>query len=123
MNNDNKQRGDSRLDGRYLRLWLWLSVAAAVIGAVMLYPIGTVLLNTLFVLIKVAMVSGLLLMLLKKAMTGYKVWAVASACAVVMTVFKWYLVGHGSPLYVLAIVTDVVMPLVAYVLLRKAKRT
>ncbi|MPN22283.1 hypothetical protein SDC9_169666 [bioreactor metagenome] len=74
-------------------------------------------------LIKIAMVSGLLLMLLKKAMTGYKVWAVASACAVVMTIFKWYLAGHSSPLFVLAIVTDVVMPLVAYVLLRKAKQT
>ena len=54
-------------------------------------------------------------------MTGYKIWAVASACAVVMTVFKWHLAGHGSPIFVLALITDAAMPLVAYAFLRKAK--
>lgn len=42
-----------------LRVWLWISVVAAVMGAFMLYPIGAAGANATFVIIKVGMVASL----------------------------------------------------------------
>ncbi len=98
-----------------LTVWLGMSIAAALIGAIMLYPIGSTELNVVFVLVKTAMVTGLLVMLLaKKRRIGFAIWAVASICAVIMTILKWMGTGSAQPLFVMAIVVDVIMPLVAY---------
>lgn len=45
-------------------VWLWISVAAAVVGAFMLFPIGTTPLNVIFVAVKACMVIGLAVVLL-----------------------------------------------------------
>ena len=65
------------------------------------------------------MVGGLLMLLLKKDRKGYALWAGASAGAVVMTVVKWCIAGHLRFLFLLAIVTDLVMPAVACALSKR----
>lgn len=107
------------LGNRKLRTWLWISVAAAVLGAVLLYPLGNGFADFLFLLVKAAMVGGLLMLLLKKDRKGYALWAGASAGAVVMTVVKWCIAGHLRFLFLLAIVTDLVMPAVACALSKR----
>ena len=56
---------NANLENHTLRIWLWVSVAAAVLGAILLYPLGNGFADFLFVLVKAAMVGGLLLLLLK----------------------------------------------------------
>lgn len=49
-----------------LKTWLWLSVILTVGGAVLLYPIGSVVLNCIFVVVKIGMVAGLLMLLFRR---------------------------------------------------------
>ena len=101
-----------------LRVWLWISIAAAVMGAFMLYPIGTTGANATFVIIKVGMVASLATLLAGRR-RGFACWAAFSAGAVVMTVVKWVGTGAVQPIFVLAIITDVLMPTVAWRLMRR----
>ena len=101
-----------------LKVWLWLSVVMAVAGALLLYPIGTTAANTIFILIKIGMVSGLALLFLRKK-AGFYVWASFSVGAVVMTLIKWHLAGSVSLLIIGSIIVDILMPSVAYGLMRK----
>jgi len=96
-----------------LRAWLWISVIAAVTGAALLYPIGSAPLNVLFFLIKAGMVAGLLTMLRGSLSSGSRLWTVCSGLAVLMTIMKWAHAGHAEPIFILAIITDIVMPSVA----------
>jgi hypothetical protein len=98
-------------------VWLWISVAAAVVGAFMLFPIGTTPLNVIFVAVKACMVIGLAVVLFARRLSGFVLWSVASAAAVVMTIIKWVLAGSFEPVFALALVVDVVMPTVAWRLL------
>ena len=110
---------NANLGNHTLRIWLWVSVAAAVLGAILLYPLGNGFADFLFVLVKAAMVGGLLLLLLKKERKGYPIWAWASAGAVVMTIVKWCITGHLRFLFVLAILVDLVMPAFACTLSKR----
>lgn len=101
------------------RVWLWLSVVLAAAGGLMLYPIGPAVGNMLFVLIKIGMVYGLLLLLFPGKRPGFALWATCSAAAVIMTLVKWSLSG-GSFLLAASMVVDVCMPLVAWRLLKAA---
>lgn len=105
-----------------LKVWLWLSVATAVIGALLLYPIGTPVLNVLFVVIKIGMVAGLMALIFAKYKAGFCIWAAFCAGAVVMTCLKWHLAGHATFLIIVSIVVDILMPSVAYTLLKKRWR-
>ena len=107
--------------GKSIRIWSFLSIIAASAGAFMLYPIGTAVLNVLFVLIKISMVSGLLIMLIRHHCSGLYLWCGASLAAIVMTICKCSLSGEVSALYILAIITDLLMPTVACLLLKQAK--
>jgi len=107
------------LENKTLRTWLWISVAAAVIGAMRLYPIGTGFADFLFIIVKASMIGGLLTMLLKKDQKGYPVWAWASAGAVLMTLIKWLFAGHFHFIFLLAIAVDLIMPAYACTLSRK----
>ncbi|MEE8724083.1 MAG: hypothetical protein SOI23_04860 [Atopobiaceae bacterium] len=98
-------------------VWLWISVAAAVVGAFMLFPIGTTPLNVIFVAVKACMVIGLAVVLFARRLSGFVLWSVASAAAVVMTIIKWVLAASFEPVFALALVVDVVMPTVAWRLL------
>jgi hypothetical protein len=106
--NDEKQK-DERLNDRKLRIWFMISIAAAVCGAFMLFPIGQAAADVFFVLIKIGMVAGLIL-LLKGNRYGFCVWGSCSLGAVVMTIIKWTLAGHASFLFVAAIIVDLLMP-------------
>lgn len=101
------------------KIWLWLSVAMAVAGALLLYPIGPAAANIVFILVKIGMVSGLALLLFFRKKAGFYVWASFSAGAVVMTLIKWRLAGSVSFLIIGSIVVDILMPAVAYALMPK----
>lgn len=103
-----------------LRIWLWVSVALAAAGALMLYPIGAPAANAAFVVIKVLMVSGLLLMLIAGKKWGWALWAAASAGAVVMTLIKWTTVGGAPLLLGGSIFVDIFMPAGAYLMMKKS---
>ena len=112
---------DTELNSTRLRIWLWIAVAAAVIGAVMLYPIGPVFWNRLFILIKVGMVSSLLMLLWGRDRSGYYFWSAFSLLAVIMTLLKKYYIGHMEGIFILAIATDILMPCIAFFIYRKEK--
>lgn len=103
---------NAKLKNHRLRIWLWLSVAAAVCGAFMLYPIGTTAANVFFILIKAGMVTGLI-MLLAGNRYGFCVWGSFSLGAVIMTIIKWAGAGHAEFLFIAAIIVDILMPLAA----------
>lgn len=68
----------------------WVAVVLAILGALMLYPIGAPALNCTFVIVKICMVSGLLIYILSSNQgAGFNLWLVASIAAVVMTAIKW----------------------------------
>lgn len=105
--------------GKPLRIWLWASVAMAIGGALLLFPVGSAAGNLLFAAMKVGMVSGLLTALFCRRRGGLVLWSVCSAGAVACTLLKWSLAGHGSLLLVVSIAADVGMPLMAWHLLRR----
>jgi hypothetical protein len=98
---------------KQLKIWLWLSIAFTAAGAFLLYPIGKTALNILFLIIKIGMLTGLLILLFRKKKCGLFLWVLFSAGAVVMAVLKWYLAGSASFLIISSIVVDVFMPVVA----------
>jgi len=106
------ETGSSKLTSKPMKIWLWLSIAAAIAGAVMLFPIGGTAVNVLFVIIKAGMITGLLL-LLGKNTKGFAVWILFSLGAIVMTLIKWHNTGRMTFLFILAIITDILMPAVA----------
>ena len=106
-----------------LKIWLWVSVALAVGGALLLYPIGTALTDILFIAVKVGMVTGLLILLLAHRLSGFWIWAAFSVCAVVMTIIKCTFVGGVSFLTIGSMVVDIVMPLGVIFLMGDSKVT
>lgn len=102
-----------------LKTWLILSIVFAVGGAVMLFPIGGEAANTIFVLVKVGMVTGLIILLASQKIGGYCTWATCSILAIVMTAIKWAGGGKQYFLYVLSMIVDIAMPLVAYRIMKK----
>jgi len=103
-----------------LVVWLWISVALAVSGAYMLYPIGIWIADITFVIVKVCMVTGLLIMLAAKKAEGFYLWATASGCAVIMTIIKCVLTGSVTFLFVGSIFVDIFMPVMVFHMLKKA---
>lgn len=102
-----------------LTVWLWVSVATVIAGAFLLYPIGTAALDVVFVLVKLGMLFGLCLLLLFKRAGGFYVWAGFCAGAVIMTVTKWTISGKASFIIIASIIVDMMMPIVAYALMKK----
>lgn len=102
-------------------------MALAVGGAFMLWPIGQGFADAFFIGVKMCMVSGLLVLIISKMDSGFLLWAVASALAVVMTLTKWNYDGSGSFMMVSSIFVDIFMPVIAYVLIHvdylRTKRT
>ena len=98
---------------KQLKIWLWLSIAFTAAGAFLLYPIGKTALNILFIIIKIGMLTGLLILLFRKKKCGLFLWVLFSAGAVVMAAVKWHLAGSASFLIISSIVVDVFMPVVA----------
>ena len=103
-----------------LRSWLCISVVLAVAGALLLYPIGSSAANAVFVLIKIGMVSGLLILLFGKKRGGFFLWALCSAGAICMTILKWIGLGQASFLLIGSIIVDFAMPVIAWNLMRKS---
>jgi hypothetical protein len=101
------------------KTWLWLSIATTGIGAVLLYPIGSATMNVLFIVIKIGMAAGIILLLIGNS-KGFPVWCIFSAGAVVMTILKWHEAGQVTVLFITAIAVDILMPAVAC-LLKKQK--
>lgn len=107
-------------NNKILTIWLWFAAATVIIGVIMLYPIGHPFWNVVFCLVKIGMLSGILL-LMKRRMTKYfRIWAVFSGLAVVMTLIKWGLNGNFEGNYALAIATDIVVPAIGYRLLKSS---
>lgn len=104
-----------------LRIWLWISVAMALIGAFLLYPIGLTWANVVFILIKAGMVGGLLIYIFCQKNAGLILWMIYSIGAVIMTIIKIRLTGTVNFLFISSIVADIGMPLVAALLLRKVR--
>ncbi|WP_446897083.1 hypothetical protein ACSVC9_08605 [Clostridium sp. LBM24168] len=102
-----------------LRLWLWLSVVMVISGVLLLYPIGTSDLNIIFVVVKIGMLAGLAVLLFLRKKLGFYIWALFSMGAVIMTIIKWSMVGRVSFLIIASIAVDILMPAVAYVLIKK----
>lgn len=96
-----------------IKIWLWIALALAVAGACLLFPIGPAAVNVCFLIIKVGMIVGLLMMLFKGSKSGFWIWVVCSALAVVMTIMKWAGAGETTFLYVSAVIIDILMPVVA----------
>ena len=105
-----------------MTVWLWVAVALAIGGAVLLFPIGRPLANTVFILVKLGMVGGLLAAIRTGKKTGLTVWTAFSAGAVVMTLIKWALGGTAFGLYLVSICVDVMMPLCAWLILRREEQ-
>ena len=66
----------------------------------------------------VSQIKGLALLFFRKK-AGFYVWASFSVGAVVMTLIKWHLAGSVSLLIIGSIIVDILMPSVAYGLMRK----
>ncbi len=104
-----------------LAVWLWISLAAAVAGAFLLYPISThTAANIIFIIIKCIMAAGLLILLIRHSAGGYCIWCTGSVFAVLMTIIKWNLSGTARFLYIIAIITDIMMPVIAYYIYRES---
>ncbi|MGI6229417.1 MAG: hypothetical protein ACOYJL_00740 [Tractidigestivibacter sp.] len=100
--------------------WLWFAAATVVIGAIMLYPIGTPVANVAFLLVKAGMLAGIVWLMRSKSKAAWNLWATFSALAVVMTLIKWQLAGSFSWTFALAMATDVIVPAIGRHLLNKA---
>lgn len=100
------------------KAWLWASVAMALIGACLLFPIGPAVANVVFVIVKLGMIGGLAMLLLRNR-SGFSLWVICSGLAIVMTAIKWAIVGHVTFLFIGSMFVDVIMPVVAWRLLRK----
>lgn len=122
MDNADKQNDLQKPGGRLLTWWLWFAIITVVVGAFMLYPIGTTLTNVLFIIVKIGMGAGIIALLVTRSMKSFCFWATFSALAVVMTIVKWNLGGAFDPTYALAIVTDIAVPSVALGLLKRPFR-
>lgn len=105
--------------GTKLKIWLWVSVLLAVSGAILLFPIGIFLADITFVIVKVCMVTGLLVILIGKRSEGFYLWATASGCAVIMTVIKCIVTWSVTFLFIGSMFVDIFMPAMAFHLLRK----
>jgi hypothetical protein len=105
-----------------LKIWLWVSVLLAVSGALMLYPIGIPSANVIFVIVKICMVTGLLIMLFAKKIGGYCLWATASLVAVIMTIIKCSVTGHVTFLFIGSMFVDIFMPIMAYKFMDRPKK-
>lgn len=97
----------------------WIAVVLVIGGALMLYPIGTPILNCLFVVVKVCMVSGLLVYIFSgNPRAGVFLWTIASVAAVAMTAIKWSLTASPSAWdivhYLGSMVVDLGMPTLVY---------
>lgn len=103
---------------RKLILWLWLSVITVIAGAFLLYPIGISVLNVIFVLIKIGMITGLIILLFLKKKLGFYIWSIFCIGAVIMTIIKWNIIGSTSFLIVGSIAVDILMPAVAYMFMK-----
>lgn len=97
-----------------LKIWFIVSIILAIAGAVMLYPVGAPSWNIIFVIIKAGMVTGLLIMVLAGKTKGFKLWALCSGGAVVMTILKWITLGGAAFLMVGSIFVDIFMPAMAW---------
>lgn len=106
---------------KILTTWSWLSIIFAVVGTFLLYPIGNMVLNSLFVVIKVGMIAGLIMLLFQRRKLGFYIWVLLSIAAVIMTVIKWDIVGRVSILFIVSIIVDVCMPTVAYILIKNKR--
>ena len=112
-------KGWADIMGKKLTIWLWISVALAIGGAILLYPIGGATANVVFGIVKIGMVTGLLMLLIAKKKAGLCVWAAFSVCAVVMTIIKWPTLGGAPLLLAGSIFVDIFMPLGAYLIMKK----
>lgn len=101
-----------------LKVWLWISVAAAIVGAFLLFPIGAIALNVVWIVAKVGMIVGLILLLFPKKKVGFNIWVVFCAVAITLAIVNWSAAGF-SALIIISIVLDVLMPVIAYVMMRK----
>ena len=104
----------------------WVAIILAVSGALMLFPIGTTALNAIFVIVKICMVTGLLVIIFSsKLPAGFTLWTCASVVAVVMTACKWALAPAVGPasifLYIGSMVVDLGMPALVYALSKRAR--
>lgn len=104
-----------------LKMWLWLSVILTIAGALLLYPIGTVVLNIIFIVIKIGMLVGLFVLLFLKKKAGFYLWVLFCIGAVIMTIFKWNIIGSVSAIFIISIIVDVLTPVVAYTLMKNRK--
>ncbi|MEY8763736.1 MULTISPECIES: hypothetical protein [Clostridium] len=102
-----------------LKLWLWLSVVMVIAGALLLFPIGRLALNVVFVIVKIGMLTGLFILLFSRKKFGFYIWALFSVGAVIMTLIKWNIIGSASFLIIASIVVDILMPVVAYMFMKK----
>ena len=93
-----------------VKIWLWVALAFAVAGTCLLFPIGPAAANVCFLLVKIGMIAGVLMMLFKGSKTGFLVWVICSVLAVVMTIMKWVGAGETTFLYVAAVLVDILMP-------------
>ncbi|GEM_PF-894242 len=96
----------------------WAAVILAVAGALLLYPIGMPVFDAIFVLTKICMVGGLLLLIFSGRKAGFVLWAAASVVAVAMTIAKWVLAPDAGIfaviLYLGSMVVDLGMPLLVH---------
>ncbi|HUM83325.1 MAG TPA: hypothetical protein PLN48_06065 [Lachnospiraceae bacterium] len=106
-----------------VRICAWIAVLFAVSGAILLFPIGTALLNVLFILIKICMVLGLILFLFSAdaRRPGFILWTIASLFAVLMTILKWSMDGSRVFLYIVSIIADIGFPVLLFSMGRKDK--
>jgi len=93
----------------------------AVMGAVMLYPIGTAAADCIFVLIKIGMVTGLVILLASGRIGGYCTWATCSCGAVIMTIVKCALSGGVTFLSIASIFVDIFLPVMVYKIMKQDK--
>ena len=106
---------------KWLAVWLWISLAATAAGAFLLYPISKhAAANIIFIIIKCTMAAGLLILLIRRSTGGYCIWCTGSVFAVLMTIIKWNLSGTTRFLYIIAIITDIMMPVIAYSIYRES---
>jgi hypothetical protein len=107
--------------GKPLTWWLLFAIFTVILGAVLLFPIGNNVMNVVFIIVKLGMLAGILMLLVKRDMKGFWVWAAFAALAIVMTIVKWQLNGTFEWIYALAIATDLAVPAIALVMLKRIK--
>lgn len=108
----------------------WIAALLCVAGIFTLYPIGSTIMNILFLVVKTGMLAGLLIFLLtrktRRQMHGLWIWTLFSIGSCLLSVYRLTLLSSLNSanvrMYLLAIAMDLLLPVILWKMYRAQLR-